>query len=89
MSFSQGGVIFICKENIMKKRTLTLIVFICSLLALLISLKLFYNMSIYADEYSTSPTAICGGSFWLGMDWLRLALLAAATFVSGARLFKE
>lgn len=57
------------------KRIASVAVFLLSLSSLLISLKLFYNMCIFVDEYNTTPATVCGGSFWLYMDWLRLALL--------------
>ena len=73
----------------MKRNLLNLSVFLLCLLALLISLRLFWNMGIYVDEAGTSPVVVCGGAFWLAMDWLRLALLAVATLLSGIRLFRK
>lgn len=70
-----------------KRKWINLIIFIFSGIALLISLRLFCNMGIYVDEYNTSPTAVCGGEFWLYMDWLRLVLLAIVTMVSGIKVF--
>ena len=34
--------------------------FAVSLLTLLISLKLFWNMGVYVDEAGTSPDKVCG-----------------------------
>lgn len=62
-------------------------IFLISGFSLYISLKLFYNMGIYVDEHNTSPDVVCGGIFWLNMDWLCLALLAVVTFFSGIKLF--
>ena len=73
----------------MKSRILTLIIFICSLTALCISLKLFWNMGVHVDEYGISPDVVYGGKFWLYMAWLRLVLLTAATVVSGIKLFSS
>lgn len=73
-----------------KKRILWIInlfVFLFSGFSLYISLKLFYNMGIFVDEFNTSPDVVCGGIFWLYMDWLRLALLAVVTLCSGIKLF--
>ena len=76
-------------EENMKKKVITLVIFVCSLAALVISLYLFYNMGIYVDEKNTSPAAVCGGEFWMYMDWLRLALLALITVLSGVKLVQK
>lgn len=73
----------------MKKKIGNFIVFVLSITALIISLKLFWNMGIYVDEYNTSPSIICGGDFWLYMDWLRLASLSIVSIISGIKLFRE
>lgn len=73
----------------MKGKSVNLIIFIVSALALGISLKLFWNMGIYVDEYNTSPSVVCGGEFWLYMDWLRLALLAVIAIASGAKVLRK
>lgn len=73
----------------MKKKVSSLIVFVCSALALAISLKLFWNMGVYVDDHVTSPQAVYGGHFWSDMAWLRLALLAVTTLVSGVNLFRK
>lgn len=62
--------------------------FAISLLALLISLKLFWNMGVYVDEAGTSPDKVCGGEFWLYMDWLRLLLLAAISAITLRNIFE-
>lgn len=73
----------------MKKKFGMLIIFIFSTVALLISLKLFYNMGIFVDEFNTSPDVVNGGDFWLMMDWLRLGLLAVVSLISGIKLFRD
>ena len=65
------------------------IIFVCSLIALAISLKLLWNMGIYVDEHNTIPAAVCGGDFWNVMNWLRLLLLGVTTVVSGIQLLKK
>ncbi|MBP3475106.1 MAG: hypothetical protein J6K48_02135 [Lachnospiraceae bacterium] len=70
-------------------RIWNVIIFIGSLLALIISVKLFWNMGIFVDEFNTSPDVVCGGNFWSYMDWLRLFVLAIITIVSGINLFKN
>ncbi|WP_062050441.1 hypothetical protein [Bacillus sp. JCM 19034] len=72
----------------MGKRKLLIAVFLLSLLSLLISLKLFWNLGIFVDEYGLSPDVVNGGGFWLTMDWLRLLLLFLLCVVSGISIFK-
>lgn len=52
----------------MKNKFLNTSIFILSLITLLISLKLFWNMGIYVDEFNTTPRVVCGGDLWLYMD---------------------
>jgi hypothetical protein len=73
-------------ENMTKRKIPALIIFVCSLAAFVISFGLFWNGCLYVDEANASPSAICGGEFWLFMDWFRLALLFTATIVSGVKL---
>ena len=63
--------------------------FAVSLLTLLISLKLFWNMGVYVDEAGTSPDKVCGGEFWLYMDWLRLLLLIGASALTFRNSFEK
>jgi hypothetical protein len=65
------------------KVILSTITFILSLITLLISLKLFVNLGIFADEYNSSPVLVDGGTFWLLTDWLRIALLFTLCVFSG------
>ncbi|WP_172372376.1 hypothetical protein [Sporosarcina jiandibaonis] len=67
----------------MGTRKLSIIVFILSLISLLISLNLFWNLGVFVDEYGLSPDIVNGGDFWLSMDWLRLLLLFLLCVVSG------
>lgn len=71
----------------MGKRRLSIIVFSLSLFSLIISLKLFWNLGIFVDEYGLSPDIVDGGDFWLTMDWLRLLLLLLLCVVSGISIF--
>lgn len=70
-------------------RIWNLIIFIGSLLALIISVKLFWNMGIFVDEFNTSTDVVCGGRFWSYMDWFRLFVLAIITIASGINLLKN
>lgn len=73
----------------MKKKTMPVLVFIFSVVSLLISLKLFWNMGIFVDEYNLTPAVVNGGEFWLLMDWLRLILLFLAAVISGINIFTK
>ena len=74
----------------MNKKIGSIILFVCCAAAFLISLRQsVYIGGYYADMYATSPTTVYGGNFWLGMDWLRIALLAVATLVSGGKLLNN
>ncbi len=73
----------------MKRNPFNMTVFLLCLSALLISLRLFWNMGLYADEAGTSPGVVYGGYFWLITAWLRLALLAGATLLTGVRLIRK
>ena len=73
----------------LEKRGINIIIFVLSLISLFISLKLFWNMGIYADEYGSSPVLISGGWFWLYMDWARLGVLFLISIISGLKLFKR
>ena len=71
----------------MKIRISSLFLFLLSAGSLGISLKLFYNMALFADASNASPAIICGGDFWLSMDWLRLFLLFACCILSLCSMF--
>lgn len=78
------------KEGVkMKQKWMMGIIFVCSLLILVISVRLFFNMGIYADEYNTTPDIVFGGRFWLSAAWLRLALSGLLTVISGIALFSN
>lgn len=72
----------------MNKRFLSILLFLLSLISFIISLKLFWNMGIFVDEYNLSPDIVTGGGFWLLMDWLRLLLLFFLCVISGVNIFK-
>ncbi|EDS76536.1 hypothetical protein CBC_A1613 [Clostridium botulinum C str. Eklund] len=58
------------------KKIISIFLFIISIASLLISIKLFWNIGIFVDEYNLTPNIVNGGQFWSSMDWLRLLLLA-------------
>lgn len=73
----------------MKGRIVNISVFVLSFISLIISIKLFWNLGIYSDEFNTSPDVVLGGDLWLYMDWLRLGLLTIVCLISGIKLFKK
>ena len=76
-------------EGSPENRGLNLVIFIVSSISLVISIKLFWNMGVYADEYGSSPELVCGGWFWLIMDWVRLGLLLLICLLSGFKLVRD
>ncbi len=72
-----------------ENRGFTIMIFVLSFISLIISLKLFWNIAIYVDDFGASPTTVYGGELWIYMAWLRLPLLALITFISGIRLFSK
>lgn len=82
--------IYIIKKEVrLEKGGLNIVIFVLSLFSLVISLRLFWNKAIYADEYNASPVLMSGGTFWLYMDWMRLALLFVICVISGLKLLKS
>lgn len=73
----------------MKEKTLKISIFVLSFVCLIISLKLFWNLAIYVDEFNTSPDVVLGGEFWLSMNWLKLFLSGAICLLSGISLFND
>lgn len=73
----------------MKSRFLNISIFLLSLICLVISINLFWNLGIYVDEFNTSPDIILGGNFWLYMNWLRLGFSALICILSGTILFHK
>lgn len=63
--------------------------FAVSFVTFLISVKLFWNMGVYVDEAGTSPYKVCGGDFWLYMDWLRLLLLLTISAITFKNIFEK
>lgn len=72
-----------------ERRGLNILIFVFSLISLIISLKLFWNMGVYADEYNASLVDASGGIFWRYMDWLRIGLLLIIFVISGLNLVRR
>lgn len=64
-------------------------IFVLSIICLVITIKLFINTAIFADEFNTSPDVVLGGEFWLSMDWLRLGASLLICFLSGINLYSK
>lgn len=73
----------------MRGKLLNISIFTLSFICLLISLKVFWNIGIYVDEFNTSPNVILGGNLWLIMDWIRLGASALICILSSINLFKR
>lgn len=73
----------------MKGRGINVAIFILSSICLIISIKLFCNIAVYADEFNTSPDKILGGNLWLLSDWLRLVLSGLISILAGINLFRD
>ena len=73
----------------MKNKLINILIFVLSTISLVISVKLFYNMGIFVDEFNTSPDVIAGGEFWLLMDWVRLGFSALICLLSGMTLLSK
>ncbi len=57
--------------------------FVASIIIMVISVGLFYNLGVYVDEAGTIPSVVNGGMFWLYMDWLRLLISFLLVVVLG------
>ena len=66
-----------------------IVLFAVTFLTFIISVKLFWNMGVYVDEAGTSPDKVCGGDFWLYMDWLRLLLLLAISAITFKNIIEK
>lgn len=71
------------------KRKLSILIFVLSLVSLFISVKLFWNLGIFVDEYNLSADIVNGGEFWSSMDFVRLLLLFLLCILSGINIFKK
>lgn len=73
----------------MNCRVINGIIFGLSLVSLMISMKLFYNMGVYVDEANSSLDVVLGGEFWLWMDWIRIAFIAVICLLSFVKLIRR
>ncbi|EES50145.1 hypothetical protein NE172_15015 [Clostridium botulinum] len=73
----------------MKRNFFNIGIFVLSTCALFISIKLFWNMGVYVDEFNTSLDVVLGGDLALIMDWIRLGILLLISILSGINIFKK
>ncbi|MHC1747312.1 MAG: hypothetical protein AB9856_02855 [Cellulosilyticaceae bacterium] len=73
----------------MKRKVVNISIFILSIVCLAISMKLFWNMGVFVDEFNTSADVVAGGGLWLCMDWLRLGFTALLCVLAGINLFQK
>lgn len=74
------------KEVNLEKRGVNIVIFVISLISLVTSLRLFWRIAEYADEYGSSPVLVTGGWFWLYMAWILQGLLFVLCVISGFKL---
>lgn len=73
----------------MKNNFFNLSILLLSILCLMISVKLFWNLSIYVDQYNTSPNIVFGGHFWNYAHWLTLLINFLIIVLSAANFIKK
>lgn len=56
---------------------------VLQIVCFLISLKLFWNIAVFVDEYNLSPDIVFGGMGWLIMSWTVLGLLGVIIILTG------
>ena len=78
----------ISRGGIRMSKLSRIVLFAVTFLTFIISVKLFWNMGVYVDEAGTSPYKVCGGDFWLYMDWLRLLLLLTISAITFKNIFE-
>lgn len=71
----------------MKRKILIILNIIICFINLGISLILFYNAAIFADENNLSSSDIRGSFFWLCADWIRLILMTLGIILLVATYF--
>ena len=79
----------ISKGDIRMSKLSRIVLFGVTCLTFLRSVKRIWNMGGYVDEAGTSPDKVCGGDFWLYMDWLRLLLLLTISAITFKNIFEK
>ena len=73
----------------MKNKYLNLSILILSMICLIISIKTFYNLGIYVDEYNTSPSVVLGGDIWVYTQWINFGVNAIICILAGIGFIKK
>lgn len=73
----------------MKQRLLNLSIFTISIMSLILSMKLFWNINIYVDEHNSNPAMVLGGNFWLNAYWIMMLLNLSIGILSFISLIKK
>ena len=73
----------------MKNKYLNLSIIILSMICLIISIKTFYNLGIYVDEYNTSPSGVLGGEIWVYSQWINFGVNAIICILAGIGFIKK
>lgn len=73
----------------MQHKLVNVLMFLLSLVVLIISMRLFYNLAVYCDEYNASPDLIYGGNWGVILEWVKLIILFLMCVLSGIRLFHK
>ena len=71
------------------EKKLSILIFVLGFVSLYISVKLFWNLGIFVDEYNLSANIVNGGEFCSSMDLMRLLLLFLLCILSGINIFKK
>lgn len=64
-----------------------ILLFVCCLISLVLSLYIFYQQGIVADELNLGAAQLFGGETSLILCWLRILLLLIAATLSFINLF--
>jgi hypothetical protein len=74
------------REVNLENKGVNIVIFLLSLFSLVISLRLFWRIAEYADEYGSSPVLVTGGWFWLYTVWILQGLLLVICVITGFKL---
>ena len=73
----------------MKNKYLNLSILILGMICLIISIKTFYNLGFYVDEYNTSPSVVLGGDMWVYTQWIGVGINVIICALSGIEFIKK
>ncbi|AZK45108.1 hypothetical protein EIM92_01955 [Paenibacillus lentus] len=73
----------------MKYKFLNLSIFVISVICLIISMQLFWNINIYVDGHNTNPSIVLGGKSWLIAYWIMILFNLLICVLSFINLLKK